>query len=58
MRFEEFVLQMWYLHKEEAMLYGELPKTLDDYTTFYYDWLKQEFTKANGIMPHEHILSS
>ena len=57
MRFEEFVLQMWYLHREEAVLYGESPQTLDEYTTFYYDWLKQEFTKANGIMPHERLLS-
>lgn len=47
MRFEEFVLQMWYLHKEEALLYNEEPKTLEEYTTMYSEWLKTEFQKAN-----------
>ena len=47
MRFEEFVLQMWYLHREEAQLYNEKPKTLDEYKTEHYNWLISEFQKAN-----------
>ena len=46
MRFEQFVLQMWYLHKEEAFLYNEPPKPLDIYTELYYDWLLAEYQKA------------
>jgi len=57
MRFEEFVLQMWYLHKDEAELYHEEGKTLDEYTTFYYDWLKKEFQKASEKVSYEHLLS-
>jgi hypothetical protein len=57
MRFEEFVLQMWYLHKDECFIYGDEPLSLLDYSTLHEKWLQNEFVKSRGEVASEHFLS-
>jgi len=52
LRFEEFVLRMWYLHRDECDIYGDTPLSLVDYETLHYTWLREEFRRMEDYSPN------